>query len=295
MSSAKLLTSQTLSHFNRFELIAHSVVEGFLTGMHKSPYKGFAVEFAEHRQYVPGDDLKHLDWKALAKQDRYYIKQYEEDTSLRAYLVLDSSGSMAYRSGTFSKFDYGRFVCAVLSYLLMQQKDGVGLLCFDSQIKLHLPVRSTRQHLKHILDSLADTAPGSDTGLGNVLHRLAKMIRRRALVVIVSDFFDDSRDITLALNHFAHKKHEVVVFQILDRREAEFPFKDLTRFESLEGDQIVMTDPIRLRREYLRQFNEHQNRIRKTCHQLRVDFVQMFTDEPFERAMAKYLAGRLRR
>jgi len=289
------ITPTALARFQHFELIAHRVVEGFLTGQHKSPFKGFAVEFAEHRQYVPGDDIKHLDWKLVGKLNRYYVKQYEEDTSLRAYLVLDASGSMAYKSGQFSKFDFGRFICGVLGYVLLQQQDSVGLVTLDSEVRNHLPPRSTRHHYKRILDALADETPGEDTNLGNVLHILANMLKRRALIVIVSDFFDNIEDITLALNHFAHKKHEVVVCQVVDPSEADFPFRDLTRFESLEDETFHLTDPLRLRREYLRQFNDHLRQIRKTCHQLRIDFTQFRTDEPFERSIAKYLAERLKR
>jgi len=288
------LTPKDIARFRRFELIAHLVVEGLMTGLHKSPYKGFAIEFAEHRQYTPGDDLKHLDWKILGKLDRYYIKQYEEDTSLRAYLVLDASGSMNYQSGQFSKFDYARFACSVLAYILLQQQDSVGLITLDSQILDHLPPRSTRQQFKAILDTMGGRTPGNDTNLGNVLHSLANMLKRRALIVIVSDFLDNVDDITLALNHFAHKKHEVILFQVLDRKEAEFPFSDMTRFESLESESFVLTDPLRLKKEYLIQFRQHQTVIRRTCHQLRVELAQMFTDQPFEQSMARYLAGRLK-
>lgn len=281
--------------FKRLELIAHSVVEGIVTGQHQSPLKGFAVEFEEHRTYTPGDDIKHLDWNVLAKTHRYYVRQYEQETSLRAYLVLDASGSMAYKSGTFSKLDYGRFVAGVLAYMLVGQEDSVGLVTCTSDIREFLPPRSTKTHLRNIMNTLKAAKAESDTGLGNVLHSLANRIRRRGLVMVISDLFDDPDDVAKALSHFAHKKHEVIVFQILDRQEATFSFSDMTRFESLEGDDFELTDPLRLRREYLRQFEEHQNRIRKTCHQLRIDFVQFFTDEPAERSLARYLAGRLKR
>ncbi len=289
------LTPRSLAKFRQFELIAHSVVEGFLTGQHKSPYKGFAIEFAEHRQYSPGDDPKHLDWKLLGKLDRLYIRQYEEDTSLKAYLLLDCSGSMAYRSARFSKLDLGRFICGVISYILLAQRDSVGMVPFDNHIRQYLPPRTTRQHLKRVLDLLAASEPGEDTRLGEVMHAVASRLKRRGFVVIVSDLFDEAPTIIRALNHFAHRKHEVVVFQTLDRREVDFPFTEQTRFESLEGKEFILTDPIRIRREYRRQFEHHQTAIRKACHQLRIDFNQMFTDDPFERTMAKYLAGRLKR
>jgi uncharacterized protein (DUF58 family) len=248
MAGRDFLNPKNLSPFKRFELLAHSVMEGFISGSHKSPYKGLAIEFAEHRQYVPGDDIKHLDWKVLGKLDRYYIKQYEEDTSLRAYILLDTSGSMGYRTGDCSKLDYGKFICSVLAFILTQQSDSTALITFDSDIVERLPLRSTLKHLKVINDLLRASTPGSETGMGKVLHSLATMLKRRALVVIISDFFDDIDEITRALNHFAHKKHEVVVFQVLDRKEAEFPFRDLTKFTSLENEDVVLTDPVRLKK-----------------------------------------------
>lgn len=289
------LDTRQLAAFRRLEMLAHSVVEGFVTGLHKSPFKGFAIEFEEHRQYVPGDDLKHLDWKLLGKLNRYYVKQYEEDTSLRAYLVLDCSGSMGYSSARHTKLDCGRFIAGVLSYMLVGQQDSVGLLTCTSKIRDYLPPRSTPTHMKNILDTLGEVDTGEDTGLGDVLHALANRIKRRGLIVIISDLFDDADSIILALNHFAHKKHEVIVYQVMDRREADFSFPDMTRFECLESEDVVLTDPIRLKREYLRQFEEHQRKIRQACHRLRVDFVQMFTDEPVERSLARYLAGRMKR
>jgi uncharacterized protein (DUF58 family) len=286
---------KNLARFRSLSLLAQSVVEGFITGLHKSPFKGFAVEFEEHRQYVPGDDLKHLDWKILAKSDRYYVKQYETDTSLRAYLVLDASGSMGYGSGRFSKYDCGRFVVAALAYMLLGQEDSVGLVSCTSRIRDFLPPRATATHMKNILQILERTEAEEDTGLGEVLHSLANRIKRRGLIVIISDFFDSAEDVIRALNHFAHKKHEVIVYQVVDRNEATFPFSDMTRFESMEGEEVVLTDPLRLRREYLRQFEEHQNRLREACYRLRIDFVQFFTDEPLERSLAQYLAGRMKR
>jgi uncharacterized protein (DUF58 family) len=295
MSIKNYLTATKLASFKKFEMIAHSVVEGFVSGFHESPYKGFAIEFAEHREYTPGDDLKHLDWKMLAKTDRYYIKQYEEDTSLTAYMLLDVSGSMGYQSGTFQKLDFGKFICGVFSYLLLQQNDSIGLMTFDSKIRDFLPARTSKPHFRRIFDLLDGVKPGYDTGLGEVLHLLANRLKRRALIVIVSDFYDNFSDIERALSHFSHKKHEVIVFQVIDRQELNFEFSSLTRFESLETEQFNLVDPLRLKREYQRQFNQHQKALQKTCHRLHIDYVNMITDEKFESSIAKYLAGRLRR
>ncbi len=295
MPARDVLKPERLKVFKRLEIMARRVVEGFITGLHESPYKGFAIEFAEHRQYVPGDDLKHLDWKLFAKHDRYYIKQYEEDTSMRVYLVLDTSGSMRYTTAKHSKLDYGRFISVVLTHLLLHQNDSVGLVTCDSKMNRYLPARSSPGHLRNIMQALDAVRPGNDTGLANVLHGIATLIRRRALIVIISDFFDNIDEITLALNHFAHKKHEVILYQVLDRKEADFPFRHLTRFESLESNERVLVDPLRLRGEYVNQFTKHQKRLRTTCHNLHIDFVQMFTDDPFERSLAEYLARRLKR
>jgi uncharacterized protein (DUF58 family) len=296
--SFRRLDMKKLALFKRMELVAHKVVEGLVTGQHKSPFKGFAIEFQEHRQYVPGDDLKHLDWKVLAKLDRHYIKQYEEDTSLNATLVLDASGSMGYAgSGANgqSKFECGKFIVAALAYLLMCQEDAVGLVTCTSRILKYMPPRTTRTHLKNIIDALEETRTGEDTGLATVLHALANRFKRRGMIVIVSDLFDDPAAIARALSHFAHKKHEVILFQILDRNETLFPFRDMMRFESLEGPDLELVDPLRLKREYLRQFEDHQRQIRETCHRLRIDYVTFMTDEPVDRAVARYLAGRMKR
>ncbi len=284
-----------LAAFRGFEMLARTVVEGLVTGLHRSPFRGFAVEFAEHRQYAPGDDTKHLDWKLFGKLEKFFVRQYEEDTSLRAYLLLDTSGSMGYRSGHHAKIDFGRFICAVLAYVLMQQADAVGLATFDDDIRHLLPPRTSHAHLRRLLDTLGNVATGRETALGEVMHRLAGRLHRRALIVIVSDLFDDSEQIVRALNHFAHRRHEIIVFQVLDRQELEFPFAEQTRFESLEDDRRLLVDPLRIRREYLRQFGAHQTAVRQACHRLRVDFNQMITDQPFERTMAKYLAERLKR
>lgn len=289
------LSASDIATFRQIELVAKRVVEGFLTGQHKSPFKGFAIEFEEHRQYVQGDDLKHLDWKLVGKTERYYIKQYEEDTSLRCFILLDVSGSMGYTSTEHSKYDLGRFIAGVFAYMLVGQADAVGLCTFDSKVRTFLPARSTQAHLKNMLDTLNDTATEQDTGLGSVMHQLANRIKRRAMVVIISDFFDEPEDIVLALNHFAHKKHEIVVFHVLDRKEEDFPFRDMTRFESLEGEEIVLTEPMRLKKEYQKQFQAHKRQLREACHRIRADFVPMYTDEPIETALARYLTRRLKR
>ncbi|MCC5843499.1 MAG: DUF58 domain-containing protein [Verrucomicrobia bacterium] len=295
MSPSRRETQAEVQRFRQFEMLARSVVEGSISGRHHSPYKGFAIEFEEHRQYAPGDDLKHLDWKVLGKLSRYYIKQYEEDTTLRAYLVVDISGSMHYTSAGRSKLETARMAAQVLSYLLIQQQDAVGLMTCDNRLRTHLPPRATKPQYKRISDVLAAADSRADTGLGPVLHQLADRIKRRALIVIISDLFDKPEDICLALNHFAHRRHEVVVFQTLDRNETTFPFKTPTAFDPLEGGEALRVDPARIRRAYLEKFNAHRERIQRTCFDRRIDLVPLYTDDPFETVMARYLAERTRR
>lgn len=295
MSPARPQTQAAVQRFRQFELLARGVVEGSLSGRHRSPYKGFAIEFEEHRQYAPGDDLKHLDWKILGKLSRYYIKQYEEDTTLRAYLVVDVSGSMQYTSAQRTKLETARMAAQVLSYLLIQQQDSVGLMTCDNKLRTHLPPRATKPQYKRISDALETADSRQDTGLGPVLHQLAERIKRRALIILISDLFDDPDEICLALNHFAHRRHQVVVFQTLDRKEETFPFQGALEFDSLEDDRMHRVDAPRIRRAYLEKFHEHREKIRRTCFDRRIDFVPLYTDDPFETVMARYLAERTRR
>lgn len=292
------LAPARLARYRSFEVLAHRVVEGFMTGLHRSPNKGFAIEFDEHRPYSPGDDLKHMDWKLLGKLDRLYVKQYEENTSLRACLAIDCTGSMGYQSGTYSKLDYGRMVCGVFAYLLAQQQDAFGLLTFRSTDQDYLPPLATRQQLTTVLDRLrkaeASVSTAGRAALGDVFQRLATQLKRRALIVIVSDLFDDADAILRGLNHFARRKHEVILFQILDRQEMTFQFRDVTQFQSLEDGRAAVVDPVRLRRAYLERVSAHNTRLQEACHRLRIDLVQMFTDLPFERQIAQYLSQRLR-
>lgn len=289
------LGARNLNRFRQFEFIAHKVVEGMATGQHKSPFKGFALEFAEHRPYVPGDDLKHLDWKLLAKLNRYYVRQYEEDTSLSAYLLLDTSGSMSYRTAKYSKLDFGRFICGVLAYVLNQQQDAVGLSTFDRDIRHRLPPASTRSQLFSILKTLEQLTPGTETALADVLHALAAQIKRRALIVIISDFFDDCDSIINALTHFARRRHEIVVFQVLNPTEVNFNFTEQTRFQSLENKSAMMADPIRIRQAYQAEFLQHQTQLRSACHRLKIDYNCFTTDMTFETRMAQYLHERLKK
>jgi uncharacterized protein (DUF58 family) len=285
-----------LSRYGGLALVARSVVEGFLTGVHKSPYKGYSVEFAEHRQYYPGDEIRHVDWRVLAKTDRYFIKEYEEETNLKAYLLVDASGSMAYRGRQQSKFEYAQHVAACLAYLMLHQLDAVGLVTHDTRVRQLLPPRANAKHLLRVLRALEQTAPGGETSLAPIWHELAgHQIKRRGLIVILSDCFDDPERVVLALRHFRHRKHEVILFHVLAPEEIEFPFRKLTQFQDLESlPHRLLVDPARLRREYLERFETFCRQLRDRSHSMGVDYHLLRTDEPVDRALGIYLSRRQR-
>jgi uncharacterized protein (DUF58 family) len=284
-----------LSRYGGLALVARTTVEGFLTGVHKSPYKGYSVEFAEHRQYYPGDEIRRVDWRALAKTERYFIKEYEEETNLKAFLLVDASGSMAYAGSTQSKFDYARHVAACLAYLMLHQLDAVGLVTHDSRVRQVLPPRANAKHLLRLLQLLEQTRPGGETALAPLWHELAgHHMRRRGLVVILSDCFDDADRLLLALKHFRHRKHEVILFHVLAPEEIEFPFRRVTQFRDLESaPHRVLVDPVRLRAEYLVKFEAFCRQLRDRARGIGVDYHLLRTDEPVDRALGVYLRRRL--
>ena len=270
------------------------VVEGFITGLHKSPYRGFSVEFAEHRQYMPGDPLRHVDWKVYAKSDKFYIKEYEEETNLRSYILLDQSASMSYGSGDMTKFDYGAHLAAALSFLMLRQRDSVGLVLFDHELKHYIAPRSTPTHLHNLLLALENAKPSEATDVGNSLHTLADRIQRRGLVVLISDLMDDPEKVLMALRFFRHKKHEVVVFHTLDPKEVRFDFDREARFEEMEGDDHVVAQPWRIQGDYMREVEKWRSRYQRICREHNIDYNFVRTDEPFDRALFSYLSKRAR-
>jgi uncharacterized protein (DUF58 family) len=285
-----------LSRFGRLELIARLVVEGVMSGLHKSPFKGFSVEFAEHRQYGPGDEIRHIDWRAYGKTDRYYVKEYEEETNLRAYLVVDSSGSMAYAGRTVSKFEHARRLAASLAYLMISQRDAVGLVTFDSAVRSMIPPRSVPGHFSIVCNVLEQTQTGGETRLSGILHVLADRIRRRGLVVILSDGFDDVDDLTAALRHLRHRHHEVLFFHTLAPEEEEFPFRRTARFRNLErADHDLRVDPLALRAAYLERFNTFCRTLTERVHAMNADYQRASTVEPIEKTLLDYLSSRSRR
>ncbi len=289
-----LLDASVIARLGSMDVRARAVVEGFVAGLHKSPFKGFSVEFAEHRQYMPGDPLRLIDWKVYGKSDRFYVKEFEEETNLRAYLVIDGSASMGFSTGEVTKFDYARTLSAALSYLMLRQQDSVGVLLFDSEIRRFIPPRSSGKHLHVILTELERARAASTTGLAKTLHRLAERVKRRGLVIIMSDLFDDPDDVVFALRHFRHKRNEVVVVHVLDAAERDFGFDREAIFRDLETGDEMLVRPWELRKEYRRSVTDWIENYRKTCREIGVDYVPMHTDTPFDTALLAYLDKRRR-
>ncbi len=298
-----LLDPYLVGKLRRLDLIARLVVEGFITGLHKSPYHGFSVEFAEHRPYMPGDPIRSVDWKVYAKSDRFFIKEFEEETNLRGYLVVDASSSMAYRSEEtyLPKLEYGVYLAAALAYLMIRQQDAVGLLTFDDQIRRYIPSRSVSTHLRILLGELnkllrqAQAAErGHGTRIGPSLHHLADRLNRRGLVILISDLMDRPAEVLTGLKHFRHRQHEVVVFHLLDPAEVNFPFEEETVFVDLESEERLSTTPWEFADEYKRQIEAWRQRYRRACAEHSIDYVEVQTDTPFDVALLRYLEKRRR-
>jgi uncharacterized protein (DUF58 family) len=293
------LTPGDLQRISSLQVLARQVVEGFTTGLHRSPHKGFSVEFKQHRQYVPGDEIRHIDWRVFGRSDRYYIREYEEETNLRSTIILDRSGSMDYgggQPGKVSKFDYATRLAACLSYMMVHQADGVGLVTFDTQIRRYIPPRSRVSHLKVIMDELQNGKPGEETELGKVFHDLVPKLHRRGLLIIISDCFGEVANFLKALAHFRHARHEILVFQIWDRDELEFNFKGWTQFECLERAGVKhLLDPAALRQAYLANLEKFRDELTRGCRRHKVDLVPFCTDEPYAKALAAYMSRRLAR
>ncbi len=288
----KYLDPMTVSRLARLDLKARLVVEGFIAGLHSSPYHGFSVEYAEHRQYMPGDPIKHIDWKVFAKSDRFYIKEYEEETNLKSYIFLDVSASMEYGSKGVSKLEYGKYLAAALTYLMLSQQDSVGLVLYDEQIRQYVPPRSIRSHLHAILQRLHAAVPGSRTRSRATFHALAERIKRRGLIIIISDLFDEPGDIVDSIRHFRHRKHEVIVFRLLDPAEKDFTFRHPVRFRDMETGEEVYTHPHAIREAYLGDLEEQDAMYTRVCRENTADYLSLDTGTPFDQALLTFLAKR---
>ena len=288
----KYLDPEVLKAISGLELKARLIVEGFVSGMHRSPFHGFSVEFAEHREYVPGDDIRFVDWKVYGKSDRYYIKQYEEETNLRAWIFVDCSESMEYGSGAMTKIEYARHAAAALAYLITQQQDAVGLCLFDTELRTVLPAASSAGHLRLVINHLAQAETRGKTGLGAAIQLAAERIGRRGLVIIFSDLLDDLDSILGAVRRLRHRHHEVVLFHVLDRDERTFPFERTTRFEGLEAMPNVRADPAALRTQYLKELETFTKAVRRGCLGDAADFIEIDTAAPLDVALSSALARR---
>ncbi len=291
----KYLLPQVVSTLANMELRARLVVEGFIAGLHRSPYHGFSVEFAEHRPYLPGDEIRHVDWKIYGRTDRFYIKQYEEETNLKAYLILDTSKSMTYASaGQMPKLEYASYLAASLAYMMVKQQDAVGLATFDESITSFLPPHATRPYLKQLLLTLQQITGGKGTAAGRSLHLVAEHIRRRGLVIILSDLLDDPDQVIAALKHFRHKKNEVIVMHVLDPLERSFAFDHDATFRDLETAEMLATQPWHIRTGYREAFRGFIERYKRECREHHIDYVLLDTRTPFDVALIEYLSKRER-
>ncbi|TES93569.1 MAG: DUF58 domain-containing protein [Candidatus Cloacimonadota bacterium] len=291
-SYIRYLDPKVISKIKGLDLIARMVVEGFLVGLHRSPYHGFSVEFAEHREYRPGDELRYVDWKVFGKTDRYYVKVFEEETNLKAYLIIDKSGSMGFRSNGISKLEYVKYLASALSFLLLRQKDAVGLLLFSKGLDSYTAPSSRKNHLNILLKELDQLKPGGETSLANVLFELAEKIKRRGLIILFSDLFDDYESVIKALKIFRHKKNEVLVFHTLDSAEILFPFSRDMLFRDMETNEKITVDPKGIRKEYREKINNLINSYKRDFWNASIDYQFLRTDTPYDKALLSYLAKR---
>ena len=291
----RYLDPLTLAKVRGLELQARLVVEGYMSGMHKSPYHGFSVEFAQHREYVPGDDTRHIDWKVYSRTGRFFLKQYEEETNLICWILLDISDSMRYGSGPVTKYDYACMAAASLAYLVLHQGDSVGFITFDDQVRVLRKPSSQASHLKEIVQLMNQGVGREKSHMGPLFHELADRLSRRGLVFILSDMFDEVSEMLGGFRHLRHKRHEVILWHILDAAEVSFPFQESTLFRGLEQYPELLTDPRSLRASYLENFDAFVHDLKSGCRRQNIDYVQMRTDTPLNVALSSYLTHRMRR
>jgi uncharacterized protein (DUF58 family) len=289
---AKFFDPDGLSRLGNLELVARQVVEGFLTGRHRSPYHGFSVEYLDHRPYVPGDELRSLDWKILARTDKYHVKLFQDETNLRATILLDCSKSMAFQSGKMSKLQWGSYLAAALTHLLLRQNDAVGLVLFDRTVRTYLPPKARQTQFRRVLDLLEPEPAANDTDVGAVLHDVAERVRRRGLVVVISDLIDDVDKVASGLQHFRHNGHEVLVFHVMDDAELTFPYDRLTRFKDMEGAGRVVANAKTLRNRYLLRIQQFLEGVKAACFERDISYLLANTNEGYDQFLAAYLEKR---
>ncbi len=296
-NSQKYLDPKVLARLRGLQLRARLIVEGYVSGLHRSPYQGYSIEFAQHREYAPGDDLRYVDWKVFGRTDRVYLKQFEEETNQICNLLLDTSESMRYQSAEapMSKLEYAQCAAAALAYLVLQQQDSAGLVTFDREIRALVRPSSNPSHLKELLHVMQESVAERKTQTGPIFHDLAERFKKRGIVVILSDLFDDVDSMMAGLKHFRHRRHDVIILHVLDPAELDFRFQRITLFRGLEQLPDVIADPRALRTAYLREFGAYVRRLKKGCRMHRIDYVQMRTDHPLELALSSYLSSRMTR
>ena len=295
----ELLTSidpRTLAKIQGLRLRARHIVEGYVAGSHRSPFRGFSIEFAEHRKYAPGDDLRYVDWKVFGKSDKVYLKQYEDETNLQCYLVLDQSESMTYQSQSvaLSKLEYAKCLAAALGWLVLQQLDAVGLATFDSQLRTIIRPAGNPAHLDELLQGLESVVPGKKTAAGPIFHELAQRLARRGVVIVLSDCFDDLPSLAAGLKHFRHRRHDVLLLHVLDPAELEFPFGETIEFQGLEGQATTAANAPAIRAAYLREFHAFRDTLEKTCRREQIGYFLIRTDQPLDAALSTILNAKRR-
>jgi len=291
-SAEQYLRPDVIARVKRFDLKAKFLIEGFFSGLHRSPFKGFSAEFSDHRKYVPGDEIKDLDWKVYARTNKYYIKRFEAETNMECHLVVDASASMGYGTTGLTKLEYATYISAALAFLVTSQQDTVGLITFDDAIRAVLQPKSKRKHIIRILKILNDTRPGRQCKVSEQLHQVAGVIDKRGLVVVMSDLLDDPEDVLDAFAHLRYDGHDIIVFHILDEAEAKFPFADARRFEDVETGETIVTDAASVRAGYLEALGEFIETYRSELHKRHIDFFNIDTSTSFDKALMAYLMKR---
>ena len=291
---SRYLDPAVVGKLQNMELKARLIVEGYIAGLHRSPYHGFSVEFAEYRPYMQGDSIKSIDWKVYGKTDRTYVKVFEEETNLIANILLDKSGSMGFPEGEVTKLDYGCMLAAALTYLMNRQQDAVGFCLFDDEIRTLIPHRSVRRQMFQVLHTLESTTPGAKTSIGPALHRMAERITRRGLVVLISDLMDDPATVLTGLKHFRHKGNEVIVFHVLDPREMDIDYRQAVEFEDMETGERIRVEPQFLREQFQRDVRAWADTLERGCRNSQIDYHLLRTDSPFDSALTAYLGKRAR-
>jgi uncharacterized protein (DUF58 family) len=290
----RLLDPQAIARLQGIPFHAKRTVEGYLSGKHRSSFHGFSVEFAEHREYAPGDDLRYLDWKVYGRTDKFYLKQFEEETNLACHILLDGSESMRYQSEKtpFSKLEYAQRAAAALAYWILHQQDSVGLAVFDQDVRTLIRASGNPSRLNELLDVIENVTPKQKTALGPIFHSLAEQLKKRGIVIVLSDMFDDVDAMMHGLNHFRHRRHEVIVMHVLDPAELDFPFDQATLFRGLEQMPDLLVDPRALRKSYLVEFQRYLHKLKAGCHRHGIDYVLLRTDQPLDLVLSTYLVSR---